>query len=186
MPAHTQIRDRDLLEAALIGYEHMRMAVEQRITQLRVMLNGNARQTGAVPASEPTVRRKRRRSSAATRKRMAEAQRKRGSKIRARRQLRDRPNDGESSPLALRSSWRALFVPRAMHPDSTLPPPFAAHTVPTGSRSLISPSRPNATSRVDSVRSCELLGGRCCNTTRHEAGGRRRVVFRNEGSDWSS
>ena len=83
MPAHTQIRDRDLLEAALIGYEHMRMAVEQRITQLRVMLNGNGRQTGAVPASEPTVRRKRRRSSAATRKRMAEAQRKRWSKIRA-------------------------------------------------------------------------------------------------------
>src|SRR5438105_2594573 len=73
--------DRDLLEAALIGLQQQHSELARRIAELQSMLNGRAPKTSETSA--PTVQRKRHKRSAATRKRMAEAQRKRWAKVRA-------------------------------------------------------------------------------------------------------
>jgi hypothetical protein len=61
--------DRDILEAALIGYEQQKKEIDTKIEQLREHLSGHI-----VPAEETVVKRV---MSAATRKRMAAAQQKR-------------------------------------------------------------------------------------------------------------
>jgi hypothetical protein len=67
--------DNDILEAALIGYEHQKREIETKIEQLRAHLGGHlATSTDAVPV------RKRAGFSAASKKRMSEAQRKRWAK----------------------------------------------------------------------------------------------------------
>src|SRR5213593_923808 len=71
--------DLDLLEAALIGFEHMRIAVDGRIAQLRAILAAKDGGAKLQPA-----RRKRRHLSAAARKRMGDAARARWAKFRAR------------------------------------------------------------------------------------------------------
>jgi hypothetical protein len=64
--------DRELLEAALAGYQHLRDGIEEKIADIR-------RQMGASPALEPAAgpEPKRRVISAAGRRRIAAAQRKR-------------------------------------------------------------------------------------------------------------
>jgi hypothetical protein len=78
--------DRETLEAALIGFEQKRSEVDQKITELRLILNGREPQAdGAAPLK---LRHKRRKMSAAARKRMADGQRKRWAKVRvAKREL---------------------------------------------------------------------------------------------------
>jgi hypothetical protein len=66
------IYDNDILEAALIGYEHQKKEIEQKIDQLRAHLGGHVAQV-----SEAPVAGKRRPFSAATKERMAAAQRRR-------------------------------------------------------------------------------------------------------------
>jgi hypothetical protein len=61
--------DRDILEAALIGYEQQKKEIDTKIKQLREHLGGHI-----APAEETVVKRV---MSAATRKRMAAAQQKR-------------------------------------------------------------------------------------------------------------
>jgi hypothetical protein len=66
-----QILDNETLEAALVGYEHQKIQIQEKIEQLRAHLRGHV-----VPArgAQPTGKRV---VSAAARKRMAEGQRKR-------------------------------------------------------------------------------------------------------------
>jgi hypothetical protein len=64
--------DNEILEAALIGYEHQKKEIEAKIELLRAHLGGHAAQVREAPASG-----KRRPFSAATKKRMAAAQRRR-------------------------------------------------------------------------------------------------------------
>jgi hypothetical protein len=63
--------DNEILEAALIGYEHQKKEIETKIEQLRAYLGGHV-----APMNEAASPRKRT-FSAATRKRMAAAQQKR-------------------------------------------------------------------------------------------------------------
>lgn len=72
--------DHELLEAALVGYQHLRDGIEEKIAEIR-------RQLGTAPAlepdSDPATQPKRRVISAAGRRRIAAAQRKRWAERKA-------------------------------------------------------------------------------------------------------
>ncbi len=95
MPTHTGGLSPDVLNAALAGLEAQKQAIDGHIEQVRSLLGIRAdgqKRRGRPPKSEATVPtesaapsppgRKRRRFSAATRARMAEAQRKRYAALR--------------------------------------------------------------------------------------------------------
>ncbi|MGO4882969.1 MAG: hypothetical protein ACLP59_19435 [Bryobacteraceae bacterium] len=73
-------QDTQLFEAALIGFEHMRDEVERKIAELRSHMGGSSAPAGA--ASSPSGR-KGRTMSAAARKRIALAQKKRWAAVKA-------------------------------------------------------------------------------------------------------
>jgi hypothetical protein len=75
MPAHSSA----LLQAALIGYQSEINRIQEAMAAIRAELKGSGG-TSATPTAEP---RKRSRFSAASRKKMAAAQRARWAKIRA-------------------------------------------------------------------------------------------------------
>lgn len=72
----------EIINAAIDGYQFQKSQIDAKITELRAMLPGGTTQTAATP--EP-AKRQRRKMSAASRKAIAEAQRKRWapSKIQA-------------------------------------------------------------------------------------------------------
>jgi hypothetical protein len=65
---------RPIIEAAILGFESQREKLAQQVTELRAMLDGGPKESAATP--EP-AKRKRRKMSAAGRKAIADAQRKR-------------------------------------------------------------------------------------------------------------
>jgi hypothetical protein len=65
--------DNEILAAAIEGFEVQKRRIDSQITEIRQILNGGS----AEPAATTEPGRKRRKVSAAGRKRMAEAQRKR-------------------------------------------------------------------------------------------------------------
>jgi len=67
----------EILIAAIQGYESQKIRIDQQITELRAMLKGRPAKTVASEGPTP----KRRKFSAATRRRMAEAQKARWAKI---------------------------------------------------------------------------------------------------------
>jgi hypothetical protein len=69
--------DRDIYEAALLGYERSKLDIERKIAELRSMLSGASSASTAKTAS-----RSRRKLSEAARKRIAEAQKKRWARFR--------------------------------------------------------------------------------------------------------
>ena len=69
----------EIINAAIDGFTAQKAHLDQRIAELRVMLNGGSPQAG--PASEPAPRR-RRKMSAAGRRRIAAAQKARWAKVR--------------------------------------------------------------------------------------------------------
>lgn len=71
----------DIIQAAIEGFEAQKVRIDAQIAQLRQMLDG-ARPEVAAPSSAPPKKRKRR-LSAAGRKAIAEAARKRWAAIRA-------------------------------------------------------------------------------------------------------
>jgi hypothetical protein len=74
MPTNTKTKlDSDMLAAAIEGLQAHKKRIDERITEVRQLMTGGSAKSAATP--EP--RRKRRKVSAAGRKRMAEAQRKR-------------------------------------------------------------------------------------------------------------
>jgi hypothetical protein len=76
----------EIITAAIEGFESQKIRIDQQISELKAMLSDGPAEPAATP--EPTTR-KRKRFSAAARKRMKEAQQRRWAKIR-----------GESSPPA--------------------------------------------------------------------------------------
>jgi len=69
--------DKQLLQAALVGLEHRRAAIDQQPSEVRRMLGGSALTDGDVSSVAAPPVRKRSRMSTAGRARIAEAQRKR-------------------------------------------------------------------------------------------------------------
>jgi len=67
--------DHALLEAALIGYRHQREQIDAKIAELRKEIGGKPPAAAKAPA--PAVTGKKRQMSAAARKRIAAAQKKR-------------------------------------------------------------------------------------------------------------
>ena len=65
--------NREIISAAITGYEHQKQQIDTRIAELRAMLPGGSTEAAT---SEPATR-KRRRLSAAARKRIGDAQRRR-------------------------------------------------------------------------------------------------------------
>jgi len=76
----------EILTAAIEGFEHQKTRIDSKIAELRAMLDGGSKPTAATPEA-PT--RKRKKFSAASRRKMAMAQKARWAKIR-----------GESEPPA--------------------------------------------------------------------------------------
>ena len=70
------IDDREFLAAALVGYEQQRSQITERIAEIQRQLGGRPVRA-AVPSTNGTAPARRRTMSAAARKRIAEAQRKR-------------------------------------------------------------------------------------------------------------
>jgi hypothetical protein len=76
----------EIITAAILGFEEQKRHIDSKIAELRVMLSGGPGETAITPEA-PT--RKRRKFSAAARRRMREAQQRRWASIR-----------GESAPSA--------------------------------------------------------------------------------------
>jgi len=78
--------DRTIIEAAIVGFEHKKTEIDRQIGELRAMLSGGPAETAATPEAAPGKRKK---FSAAARKKMALAQKARWAKIK-----------GEAEPAA--------------------------------------------------------------------------------------
>ncbi len=71
----------EIIKAAILGFEEQRRHIDAKIVELRSMLVGSVVVTAAAATTGPTPGRKRRKLSAAARKRIAEAQRKRWAAV---------------------------------------------------------------------------------------------------------
>ena len=76
-------QDTELLEAALIGFQHKRDKVEQKIAELRSQIGGTSASRPAPAAASGASAPKKRTMSAAARKRIAQAQKKRWAAYKA-------------------------------------------------------------------------------------------------------
>jgi hypothetical protein len=72
----TRTLTNEIITAAILGFEQQKRHIDSRISELKAMLSGGPAETAATP--EPGKRRK---FSAATRRRMREAQRRRFAKL---------------------------------------------------------------------------------------------------------
>jgi hypothetical protein len=70
----------EIIAAAILGFEAQKKHIDAQITELREMLDGGSKATPAAISEAPTG--KRRKFSAAARRRMKEAQQRRWAKIR--------------------------------------------------------------------------------------------------------
>ena len=86
--------DRDLYQAALLGYERSKSDIEKKIAELRNLLQGT--RTAPEPARSATPVR-RRKMSAAARKRIADAQRQRWARFRQQKEGRGRSSAKSAS-----------------------------------------------------------------------------------------
>lgn len=77
--------DRDLLEAALIGYESQKEELDEAIAEIRRELGGKPAATRTQTKGDASTPVKRRTMSAAARKRIAAAQRKRWAEFHAKK-----------------------------------------------------------------------------------------------------
>src|SRR5258708_1476765 len=68
-----------IINAAIFGFEQQKARIDDQIAELRAMLDGGTRPTPAATPEAPTI--KRRKFSAAARRRMKEAQQLRWAKI---------------------------------------------------------------------------------------------------------
>jgi hypothetical protein len=78
MPTHNLTPE--IINAAIAGFEQQKVRIDVQIAELRAMLPGGTKPTAAATPEAPNV--KRRKFSAAARRRMKEAQQKRWAKIR--------------------------------------------------------------------------------------------------------
>ena len=71
----------EIITAAILGYEEQKRHIDSQISDLKAMLSGGPTEAGA--ATPEAAPRKRKKLSAATRRRMREAQKRRYAKIRS-------------------------------------------------------------------------------------------------------
>ena len=71
----------EIINAAIVGFEQQKLRIDTQIAELRAMLDGGSTKPGPAAAPEPSTL-KRRKFSAAARRRMKEAQQLRWAKIR--------------------------------------------------------------------------------------------------------
>ena len=67
-----------IITAAIVGFEHQKTQIDTQIAELRAMLSGGPAETATTPEATPSKRKKR---SAAVRRKMALAQKARWAKI---------------------------------------------------------------------------------------------------------
>jgi len=70
--------NRNIIEAAIVGFEHQKTQIDNQIAELRAMLSGGPAETAATPEAPA---RKRRKMSAAARKRIGDAVRARWARV---------------------------------------------------------------------------------------------------------
>jgi hypothetical protein len=70
--------NRNIIEAAIVGFEHQKTQIDNQIAELRAMLSGGSTPTAAMPEAAPGKRKK---FSAAARRKMALAQKARWAAI---------------------------------------------------------------------------------------------------------
>jgi hypothetical protein len=75
----------EIITAAILGFEEQKRHIDSKIAELRALLPGGPAETAAAP--EPT-KRKRKKFSAAARRRMKEAQQLRWAKVRGKSAMR--------------------------------------------------------------------------------------------------
>jgi hypothetical protein len=71
--------NRNIIEAAIVGFEHQKTQIDNQIAELQAMLPGGPAETAATPEAPA---RKRRKMSAAARKRIGDAVRARWARVR--------------------------------------------------------------------------------------------------------
>jgi len=91
----------EIITAAILGFEEQKRHIDTQISELRAMLPGGPAESAATPA--PPTKRTRRKMSAAGRKAIAEAQRKRWAASRKASQ----PSVPEAAPKPKRKLSRA-------------------------------------------------------------------------------
>lgn len=84
----TQKLTAEIINAAILGFEQQKRQIDTKIAELRAMLPGGTTQTAATP--EPT-KRKRRKMSAAGRKAISEATKRRWAAFHAAQQASEQP-----------------------------------------------------------------------------------------------
>jgi hypothetical protein len=108
MPAPT-VSDNSILEAALIGLQHQRSELTQKIAEIHRRLGIRAPRTTSTSAS-PVAAPRKRRMSAAARKRIGEATRKRWAAYRAQKAAAAKPaakNLAKKGPAAKKAKASA-------------------------------------------------------------------------------
>ena len=113
--AYTKQSDRELLQAALTGYQHQLDTIDQRMAEIRRELGGGGGRPAAAPGTAGNGRR--RGMSAETRERMAEAQRLRWAGVkRAGKPAKKRKMSAEGKARiaeATRKRWEAYRAQKA-------------------------------------------------------------------------
>jgi hypothetical protein len=96
----------EIITAAIDGFESQKVRIDQQIAELRALLSGSPAESGSTP--EPPTG-KRRKFSAAARKRMKEAQQRRWAKIRAEAE-RSAPQEIRKPKRKLSKAGKAAIV----------------------------------------------------------------------------
>ncbi len=120
----------EIITAAIQGYEHQKASIDAKIAELHSMLVGGSKQTAATP-EPPTGKRKRRKMSAAGRKAISEATKKRWAAFHAAQQAAERPTPNKAAKKsAKRTARKKAAVKKAVVKKSA-----AKKTAPTAGRS---------------------------------------------------
>lgn len=118
--AYTKQSDQELLQAALVGYQHQYAVLGERIAEITRQIGGRAGESAAADVARP------RRMSASARRRIGEAQRKRWAaqrevtgtpapaKVSGRRKKRNMSAEGKARIAeATRKRWEAFRAAKA-------------------------------------------------------------------------
>ena len=77
----TKKLNEEILQAAIIGLQEQKKRIDAQLEELRLMLAGGSAENNTEPKSAPTPKKAKRKLSAAARKAIADAQRKRWAAV---------------------------------------------------------------------------------------------------------
>jgi len=95
-----------IITAAIVGFEHQKTQIDTQIAELRAMLSGGPAETATTPEATPSKRKKR---SAAVRRKMAQAQRERWAKIKG-ESVKAAPAPAPKAKRKLSAAGRAAII----------------------------------------------------------------------------